>query len=171
MIEIGRRVGILYEGRLDDGTVFDSSSRHGGAPLEFVLGERQVIPGLERAVSDMSAHEKRTVRIPSREAYGERDERLVERIPLSAFPGADRLQVGHYIVVSLPNERRRVKVAAIEDGFVVLDSNHELAGCDLTFDIEVVSILGETGSLVENEQHAAGCTCGCHRFKEQVETA
>ena len=56
MIEIGRKVGVLYEGRLEDGTVFDSSARHGGVPLEFVVGGGQVIPGLERAASETSPH-------------------------------------------------------------------------------------------------------------------
>ena len=76
MIEIGRRVGVLYEGRLEDGTVFDCSDWHKGNPLEFTIGNGMVIPGLEKAVADMSAYEKRTVTIPAREAYGERDERF-----------------------------------------------------------------------------------------------
>lgn len=171
MIEMRRRVGIVYEGRLEDGTVFDRTDWHGGAPLEFVLGERQVIPGIERAVADMCAHEKRTVVIPAREAYGERDERLVERVPACELPNADKLPVGGYIVLNLPSGPRRLKVVSVDQDEVVFDGNHELAGHDLTFDLEVVSVLGETGSLIENEQHAEGCTCGCHRFKEQARAA
>ena len=167
MIDIGRRVGVLYEGRLEDGTVFDCSDWHKGNPLEFTIGNGTVIPGLEKAVADMSAYEKRTVTIPAREAYGERDDRLIESVPTADFPDADKLPVGRYIMLDLPGERRRLKVVSVDDDEVVFDGNHELAGHDLTFDLEVVSILGETGSLVENEQHAEGCTCGCHRFKEQ----
>ena len=168
MIEIGRRVGIVYEGRLEDGRIFDRTDWHGGSPLEFVLGERRVIPGIERAVSDMSAHEKRTVVIPACEAYGERDERLVEHVPVQEVPDAEKLPIGRYIVLDLPRGRRRLKVVSVDENEVVFDGNHELAGHDLTFDLEVVSIFGETGSLIENEQHAEGCTCGCHRFKEQA---
>lgn len=171
MIEIGRKVGVLYEGRLEDGTVFDSSARHGGVPLEFVVGGGQVIPGLDRAVSEMSPREKRTVAIPARDAYGERDDRLLEWVPADIVPNVGSLPVGEYIMLSLPGEFRRLKVAAVEDGRVLFDGNHELAGHDLTFDVEVVSVLGETGSLIENEQHAEGCTCGCHRFKDQVRNA
>ena len=167
MIEIGRRVGVLYTGRLENGTVFDCSDWHDGNPLEFTVGAGQVIPGLDKAVSDMSAHEKRKVTIPAREAYGERDSRLLEYVPTSVFPNADELPVGHYIMLDVAGERRRLKVVMVEDGQILFDGNHELAGHDLTFDLEVVSIFGETGSLVENEQHAEGCTCGCHRFKEQ----
>ena len=167
MIEVGRRVGVIYEGRLENGEVFDSSAWHGGRPLEFVVGSGQVISGLERVVSEMSARERRTVKISAREAYGERDEGLVERIPARDFPDSDKLPVGEYIMLDFPGGRRRLKVVSVDGEEIVFDGNHELAGCDLTFDLEVVSVLGETGSLVENEQHSQGCTCGCHCFREQ----
>ncbi len=171
MIEIGRRVSVLYEGRLEDGTVFDSSEAHKGSPLVFVVGAGTVIPGLEKAVAEMDPFEKRTVIIPAREAYGERDPELVQKIPATGFPDAGRLPVGDYIALDIAGERCRAKVAAVEDDVITLDFNHEYAGQNLVFDLEVVDVYGETGSLVENEQHGAGCQCGCHKLKSQLNDA
>lgn len=168
MIEVGRRVSVLYEGRLADGTVFDSSEAHKGNPLVFVIGAGTVLPGLEKAVADMSAFEKRTVTIPAREAYGERDAELVQNVPAANFPDMEKLPVGDYIALDIDGERHRAKVVSVEDGAITLDFNHEYAGQDLSFDLEVIDVYGETGSLIENEQHSAGCQCGCHKLKSQL---
>ncbi len=169
MIEIGRLVGIRYEARFaDSGMTFDSTDRHGGKLFEFEVGAGQIISGLDRAVSTMSAGEKRTVTVPAAEAYGTWNPALVEEVPTELFPEAEKLQVGGYIVLEMNGEQRRLKVISVDDEKIVFDGNSELCDRDLTFDIEVVSVLGETGTLVEREQHAKGCTCGCHRFKEQT---
>lgn len=171
MVEIGRKVKILYTAMDEDGTIFDSSDKHGGAPLEFVIGSRQVIVGLEKAVRDMIAYEKRTVTIQAREAYGEYDPGLIEQVPVEDFPNAEKLPVGGYITFSLPGEQMKAKVVSIEDGMITFDHNHELAGHDLTFDIELIEIYGETGSAIENEQHANDCGCGCQILKQQLTPA
>lgn len=168
MINVGRKVKMLYTAWLEDGTVLDSSGLHDGSPLEFVLGSRQVIPGLEKAVQEMSAFEKRRVTIPAAEAYGEYDATLFEAVPADEFPDVNNLPIGEFISLSLPHGRLRVKVDRIESGMVYFDLNHEYAGQDLTFDIEIVEIYGETGSIVENEQHSSTCGCGCHKLKEQL---
>lgn len=168
MIEVGSRVRVLYEGRLDDGTMFDGSEAHGGSPLKFTVGAGTVIPGLERAVCSLEPHERATVRIAAADAYGEYDADLVQEVPAAGFPDAERLPLGGYIMLEVDGELRRVRVAAMRPDAIVLDFNHELAGRDLVFDLEVVEVAGRTGSLVEDEQHAAGCTCGCHRLKEQL---
>ena len=168
MIEVGRKVSVLYEGRFEDGTVFDSSEAHDGNPLVFVIGAGTVLPGLEKAVCALDPFEKRTVTIPAAEAYGEYDPHLVEKVPAKGFPNVDQLPVGEYIALGLGGERRRVKVASLDDDAITFDFNHEYAGRDLVFDLEVVDVYGETGSLIENEEHAAGCTCGCHKLKEQL---
>lgn len=168
MIEIGRLVGIRYEARLDSGVTFDSTDWHDGKLFEFEVGAGQVISGLDKAVSEMSAGEKRTVIIPAAEAYGTWNPALVEEVPVNLFPGADQLKPGGYIILEVEGEQRRLKVVSVDSEKIVFDGNPELVDQDLTFDIEVVSILGETGSLIEREQHAKGCTCGCHRFKEQA---
>ncbi len=168
MIEIGRKVSLLYEGRLTDGTVFDSSDNHNGNPLVFVVGAGTVIPGLEKAVTSLEPHVKETVFIPAQDAYGEYDPELKEIVPRNAFPNAEKLPVGEYIMLNLGNEQRRVKVESVDEQNIVFDFNHELAGEDLTFDIEVTEVYGETGDLVKNEEHAAGCTCGCQKLKKQL---
>lgn len=168
MIELGRRVSVLYEGRFEDGTVFDSSERHGGDPLVFVVGAGTTIPGLEKAVCAMNPFEKKTVAIPAAQAYGEYDPSLIQEVPVAGFPDASKLPVGGYVALDLAGERCRAKVISIKDGVISFDFNHELAGRNLIFDLEVIEVYGETGSLVENERHAAGCTCGCHKLKEQL---
>ncbi len=168
MIEVGSKVSVLYEGRLEDGTVFDSSEAHEDRPLVFVVGANTVISGLEKAVCSLEPFQKRTVTIPAAEAYGEYDPALKETVAADGFPDWEKLPVGGYIMLDMGEERRRVKVESVSEAGICFDFNHELAGHDLTFDLEVVDVYGETGSLVENEEHAAGCTCGCHKLKEQL---
>ncbi len=168
VIEVGSKVSVMYEGRLEDGTVFDSSAAHGGRPLVFVVGAGTVIPGLEKAACSLEPFQRRTVTIPAAEAYGEYDPSLRETVPSEGFPDFEKLPVGGFVVLDMGEERRRVKVESVSEDGICFDFNHELAGHDLTFDLEVVDIYGETGSLVENEEHAAGCTCGCHKLKEQL---
>jgi len=168
MVEIGRKVKILYTAQLEGGTVLDSSDHHGGDPMEFVIGGGQVMPGLDKAVRDMVPHEKRSVAVPATDAYGEYKESLVEAIPAADFPGVEDLPVGGYIMLSLPDKRVRAKVVSVEDGLVTLDFNHEHSGKTILFDIELVEVFGETGSAVENEQHAENCGCGCQKLKEQL---
>lgn len=170
MVSLGRKVKILYTSRLEDGTIIDSSDLHNGAPLEFVVGARQVISGLDKAVSNMEAFEKRTVTIPAAEAFGEHDETLREVIPVTDFPHAENLPVGEFIALSLPEGQTRTKVEKIENGMIHFDFNHEYAGQNIIFDIELTEILGETGSAIENEKHAGDCVCGCHKLKEQLTT-
>lgn len=168
MIEIGRKVSVLYEGRFEDGTVFDSSEAHGGNPLVFVVGAGTVLPGLEKAVCALEPFQKSTVTIPAAEAYGEYDPGLVQQVPAQGFPKASELPVEEYIALELDGERCRAKVSAVDEERITLDFNHEYAGRDLVFDLEVVDVFGETGSLVDNERHGAGCKCGCHKLKEQL---
>ncbi len=170
MVDSGRRVQILYTARLQDGTVIDGSDLHEGHPLEFVIGAQQVIPGLDKTVEGMDAFECRTVTIPAEEAYGAYDDALCETVPFNEFPNAEKLSAGEFIMLSISGDKVRVKVDRIEDGLIYFDFNHEYAGHDLTFSIEVISVFGETGSAVENEKHAAGCACGCHKLKEQLQT-
>jgi FKBP-type peptidyl-prolyl cis-trans isomerase 2 len=152
-------------GRLDDGAEFENSYKSGKL-LEFLVGSRQVILGLERAISEMRIGEKRSVRISAKEAYGTYDESLVETVPVKDFPDAERLPIGDYIVLATPGGQMRVRVSKIENGLVFFDHNHELAGRDLDFDIELVKIWGLSGSIIENEQYMTGtCSCGCDEMR------
>lgn len=168
MVEWGRRVKVHYTGKLDDGTVFDSSVQR-GEPLEFVVGSHQVLPGFSRAISRMGIGEKRTVRLSSSEAYGVYDESLIEAIDARDIPEADRLPIGEYVTFSSPSGVLRVKVLKIEGDKVFFDHNHEFAGKDLTFTLELISVYGDYESAIEREKHPAGCACGCDKLKKALD--
>jgi FKBP-type peptidyl-prolyl cis-trans isomerase 2 len=138
-VKNGDTVRVHYHGKLSDGSTFDSSE--GREPLEFTVGQGQVIKGFDDAVVDMKAGEKKTVNIPVNEAYGERNDEMMLEYPRSEFPedmnpeAGMELQMGDEMGNVFP-----VVVTEVKDETVVLDANHPLAGEDLTFDIELVSI-------------------------------
>ena len=135
----GDTVKIHYTGKLQDGTVFDSSE--GNDPLEFTIGGGQVIPGFDEAVNEMSKGENKTVTIPVDKAYGPRNEELVMTAPLDQVPPDLNPEVGQQLQLGGPNgEMMVVKVVEINDQHIKLDANPPLAGQDLTFDIELVAI-------------------------------
>ena len=134
----GDTVRIHYTGTLSDGTVFDSSS--GRDPLEFTLGAGQVIPGFDSAVSGMEVGASRTVTIPAADAYGPRRDDMVLAIPRDQVPPHINPTVGEQLQVGQGQEQFLVTVAEVNEREVVLDGNHPLAGEDLTFQLELVSI-------------------------------
>lgn len=155
------QVQVHYKGTLDDGTVFDSSE--GRDPITFVEGAHQVIPGFENAVADMQPGDKVSIHLEPKDAYGERDERLVQVIPVDGIPNADKLPVGETVYFRNPaGYPMPAKVEKIEDGNVHLDFNHQLAGKALNFELELVS-------REEAPEHTCGdcsscggsCGCGC----------
>lgn len=168
MVEAGQKVSVHYVGTFDDGSEFDSSIRR-GKPIEFTVGSRTMLPAFEKAVADMEPGEEKTVRIPAEQAYGVYDGSLVEKVPVAAMPDADKLPVGSYVILSTNIGTVRVKVAKVEDGYVHLDHNHELAGKDLTFQIHLITI--EHESAIDLERHPAGCACGCDRLKKSLSTS
>lgn len=138
-VKKGDTVRVHYHGKLNDGSTFDSSE--GRAPLEFVVGNGQVIKGFDDAVMDMKAGEKKSVKIPVTEAYGERSEENMVRYPITEFPADIKPEVGMELHMS-DNQGNvfPVIVAEVTEDSVLLDANHPLAGEDLTFDIELVEI-------------------------------
>lgn len=137
----GDTVKVDYTGRLNDGTVFDSSEGEGREPLEFTVGSGQVIPGFDQGVQGMEVGESKTIKIPSEDAYGPHQEELVAEIDKSSFPEDMELTVGDMLHLQQPDGQAiAATVAEIKDGSVVLDANHPLAGQDLTFDVKLVKI-------------------------------
>jgi peptidylprolyl isomerase len=135
--ERGNTVKVHYTGKLEDGTVFDTSQ--GNEPLEFTLGENQVIAGFEQAVLGMSEGQAKTTEIPANKAYGQRDERLVTTVDRDRVP--DQVSLNDRLQVRRPDGKTFVvTVTDLSDQSVTLDANHPLAGKDLTFDIELVGI-------------------------------
>ena len=138
-VKSGDTVKVHYHGRLTDGTTFDSSE--GRDPLEFQVGSGQVIKGFDDGVTGMGIGDKKTVHIPVDEAYGARSEEMVVEFPKSNFPPELAPEVGMQLTMT-NNEGQQIPVVIIEvkEEIVVLDANHPLAGQDLVFDLELVSI-------------------------------
>ncbi len=137
----GKRVRAHYTGTFDDGTVFDSSVER-GEPLEFVCMTGQMIPGFDAAVNEMEVGETKKVHLPASEAYGERDEALVQSVPTANVPGADELPVGQTVYLQGPGgQPLPALVVEVNDQNVVFDLNHEMAGKDLNFEITLVEIV------------------------------
>lgn len=134
----GDTVSVHYTGKLDDGTVFDSS--RDSEPIEFILGEKQVIQGFDEAVSGMEPGQQQTVKISSGEAYGDRREELIFTVPKEQFPDDIDPEQGQQLQMTQGDQVAVVTVAEVGESDVTLDANHPLAGQDLTFDIELVSI-------------------------------
>jgi peptidylprolyl isomerase len=136
----GDTVKVHYTGTLDDGTVFDTSL--GRNPLQFTLGEGQVIPGFEQAIVGMSPGESKTAEISVDGAYGPHNEEMVVSVDRSDFPNNIEPRVGQMLQLHQPSGQRiAVTVIEVSESSVTLDANHPLAGQDLTFDIQLVEIM------------------------------
>lgn len=137
MIENGNVVDVHYVGKLTDGNVFDSSE--GREPLKFEVGSGQIIPGFENAVMGKSVGDKVTVTINPEMAYGEVREDLFVQLPIDKMPGD--VEVGQMLqAMSDDGRATQVRVHEVNEDNVIIDGNHPLAGQDLIFDIEIVSV-------------------------------
>lgn len=135
----GDRVKVHYTGKLQDGTVFDSSVDR--EPLEFTLGDGNMIKGFDSAVQGLQKGDKVTAEIPSAEAYGEKKEDMFVEVPKTEVPENIKPVVGQQLQVQQANgQAMPVVVAEVTEEKIVLDANHPLAGKDLTFEIELVEI-------------------------------
>lgn len=135
----GDTVQIHYTGRLEDGTVFDSSE--GRDPLTFKLGDGDVIPGFESAVKGMEKGESKTTEIPADEAYGPRRDDLVLNVGRQEIPEGLDPEVGQHLEMQTQDGQKvPVLVTDVDEEKVELDANHPLAGKDLTFEIELVDV-------------------------------
>ena len=135
----GDTVKITYTGKLNDGTVFDTSE--GRDPLEFVIGENTIIPTLEASVIGMNIGDKATVEVTAENAYGPHQPDAIQTVERSMIPAEVELAIGAQLQATAPDGQVLVlTVASIEATTVTLDGNHPLAGQDLTFDIELMEI-------------------------------
>ncbi len=135
----GDSVSVHYRGTLSDGTEFDSSA--GSDPISFTLGAGEVVPGFESAVEGMSVGDRKTETIAAANAYGDRQEELVFSVPRNQMPPDTAVDVGDMLRIGFPDgSSANVQVTALDDDEVTLDANHPLAGKDLTFELELVSI-------------------------------
>lgn len=137
---VGKSVKVHYTGTLNDGTKFDSSYDR-GETLDFVCGAGMMIKGFDQAVADMEAGQIVDVHLMPEEAYGMPDPGAVFDIRISDLPGSEELEVGQQVYLqNAMGQPFPVKVAAKEDGMIRFDANHELAGKELNFKIELVEV-------------------------------
>lgn len=136
----GDTVQVHYTGTLSDGTVFDSSA--GRTPLEFTLGNGQVIPGFDSGIQGMNIGDKKTINIPVEDAYGPAVEDHVFSVERNEIPAEIPLEVGMTLNMHQDGNPQPIPVIVREvtDENVILDANHPLAGQDLTFEVELVGI-------------------------------
>jgi len=135
----GDTVKINYTGKLDDGTVFDTTK--GREPLKFKIGEGKIIPGFEQGVIGMKPGESKSIKIPADKAYGPHRKEMVTSVPRTQFPPDIKPEVGQQLQIRQPNGQTIiVSVSDVSESTVSLDANHPLAGKDLTFDLQLVEI-------------------------------
>lgn len=135
----GDKVKVHYRGTLTTGEQFDSSE--GRAPLAFTVGAGQMIKGFDDAIPGMEVGEKKTVNIPAKDAYGEKNPEAIIEFAKSNIPAGMEIEPG--MKLQLQNQEGHpipVVVTEVKDDVIVLDANHELAGRELVFDIELVEI-------------------------------
>ncbi|WP_339659379.1 peptidylprolyl isomerase [uncultured Polaribacter sp.] len=133
-------VKVNYTGKLSDGQIFDTSE--GKEPIEFTLGQGQIIPGFEKGLMDMKLKEKKTITIAKEEAYGEINTDLIQEVNKSELPKDMAPEVGMGLVSKTPDgQEMNLMVIEVKEESIIIDGNHPLAGKDLIFDAEVVEIV------------------------------
>jgi FKBP-type peptidyl-prolyl cis-trans isomerase 2 len=144
----GDTVKVHYTGRLQDDTVFDTSV--GSEPLEFTLGQGQVIPGFEQAVIGMQVGESKTVTIPADQAYGPRRDDMILEVSRDELPEDLEPTVGMYLQMNQGDGGIMiVTITEVSETTIKIDANHPLAGQDLTFDIELIDIVESQSSKTD----------------------
>ena len=137
---VGKRCKTHYRGTLNDGTVFDSSYER-GEPLEFICGAGMMIRGYDEAVANMEVGQSIDIHLTPDQAYGYPDPRAIFTVEISQLPGSEGLSVGENVVLyTTAGQPMPVKVAARDDSTITFDANHEMAGKELNFHIELVEV-------------------------------
>lgn len=138
-VKKGDKVKVHYTGKLNDGSVFDSSVNR--EPLEFEVGAGMMIAGFDSAVNGMKVGDKKVAEIPAAEAYGEKNDDMVVSVPKAQLPPDLTPEIGQQLSMQQPNGQAiPVVVTKVETETIEIDANHPLAGKDLIFDIELVEI-------------------------------
>lgn len=137
-VDVNSTVTVNYTGKLEDGSVFDSSLNEGRDPLKATLGQGNLIPGFEKGLIDMQEGDKKTISIPFNEAYGERRDELIAEVPKDRVP--EEVEVGQMLQTMTQQGPMNVLVKEVNENTVILDANHPLAGKNLTFELELISV-------------------------------
>ena len=156
-IKEGSVVKVDYTGKFTDGNIFDSSEKH-GKPLEFQIGAGQVIPGFEDAIKEMSVGDEKEINLKATEAYGERNDELLKKVPRENLPPTPDPEVGMVLGVGAPDGRQfPATITEVSEKEVTIDLNHPLAGKDLNFKLKLLDV--KEGELKEVDE-SAGCGSG-----------
>ena len=137
-VETTSKVKVHYTGKLEDGTIFDTSLTEGREALEVQLGEGQLIKGFEAGLIDMNEGDKKTIELSVEDSYGEPRPEFINEVPRTNVP--EGVQEGETLQGMGPQGPVNVKVTAVNEETVTLDANHPLAGKKLIFDLEVIEI-------------------------------
>lgn len=136
----GKTCRVHYRGTFNDGTQFDSSYDR-GEPLEFVCGAGMMIPGFDAAVADMEVGQIIDVHLMPRDAYGEPDSSAIFTVQIADLPGSEELSEGQQVYLyNTQGQPFKVKVTAKDDATITFDANHDMAGKELNFRIELVEV-------------------------------
>ena len=141
-------VSIDYTLKNDAGEVMDTSEQNG--PMAYLHGHQNIIPGLEKALDDKSVGDSFTVSIEPAEAYGERDERMIQTVPRSMFQGVDEIEPGMRFQAQTEGGVTVVTIKEVNGDEITLDGNHELAGETLHFDVEVKDVRPASEEEIEH---------------------
>lgn len=161
-------VGIEYEVK-EAGTTEVVDSNKGAAPLEFIIGKGQIIPGLENALIGMSQGESGDIMVSAADAYGEVNPEAVQTLPIEQFAGVDLVEGMTLYGQGENGQQVQVVVKSFDDKEVNVDFNHPMAGKDLMFSVTVVSAREATADEITSGQvggptkeGSCGTGCGCH---------
>ena len=137
---VGKKCRVHYRGTFNDGMQFDSSYDR-GEPLEFICGVGMMIPGFDAAVAVMDVGETRQVHLMPEEAYGEADPNAIFTVETAQLPGSEDLEVGTMVYLqSMYGDQVPARVTAKGEKTVTFDTNHEMAGKELNFTIELTDV-------------------------------
>jgi FKBP-type peptidyl-prolyl cis-trans isomerase SlpA len=137
-VELNSTVTVNYTGRLENGNVFDSSLNEGREPLSATLGQGSLIPGFEKGLLGMTEGETKTITIPFSDGYGDVNPDLIAEVPKDRAP--EGVTEGQMLQTMTNQGPLNVIVKEIKEESLVIDGNHPLAGKDLIFDLELISV-------------------------------
>lgn len=165
-VEKGNKVKVDYTGTLEDGSVFDSSEKH-GQPLDVQVGSGMIIKGFDDALIGMEVGDEKEITLKPEEAYGENNPQLVQKVPKEQMPKDQEIKAGMVLMMALPNGMQLpAKVTEVTEKEVTVDVNHPLAGKTLNFKLKVVEISEGSDEPAESLEDACSC-CSDHSCTEE----
>lgn len=167
-VENNDKVSIHYTGKLDDGSVFDSSE--GTNPLDFIVGKGMVIPGFEEGVLGMEVGEEKTIKIDEQNAYGPVMKELIQEVPRDQLPAEIVPEVDMMLSAQSPEGHMiPVKIVEVTENSIKIDMNHPLAGKALTFEVKLEKIVkasdlpaDEAKEECDSDSCSSCSSCGGH---------